>query len=454
MTFVNRTGELGALGEWWDRRAGALGIVWGRRRVGKTALLERFARAKRAVFHTGAHRPVADELRSLSSAASAFVDHRDLRARPFRDWDDVFEVLSAASGPLLLVLDEFPELTAVSPELPSVIRAAWDRERTRSNLRLLVCGSAVRTMRSLQEERAPLYGRFDLSLPVHPFRPHEAAAMLPRSPPPTQALIWGIVGGIPLYLDWWDEASSVRENLLRLACTPASPLLTEGQLVMATEGDEGDLAGQVLHAIGAGRTKHNEIADAIRADPTRTLERLVELRILERVIPVTEDPRRTRRRLYRIADNFLAFWLGVLDRYRVEIERGLGRSILPVLMKSLDDHMGSRYEDAFREHLRRLVSDGRLGEEIVAVGPWWRAADDPAQIDALVLAGRDRRVVMAGESKWTRTVDGADIARMLAGKVTRVPGAPPDVRLAVCAREEVENNGGLLAITARDIFDT
>lgn len=452
--FVNREEELAALDRWWSGRGAKLGIIWGRRRVGKTALIEQFARGRSTVFHTGSRRPVPDELRALSMAASAVVD-RDLAVSPFRDWADLFEsmVRSARTGPVLLVLDEFPEMVAVAPELPSIIRAVWDRQASGSKLRLLLCGSAVRTMEATREQRAPLFGRFDMSLLLHTFRPHEAAAMLPKLKPRDRALVWGILGGIPLYLEWWDQRKSVRENLFELACRPGAPLLTEGQLVLATEGEAGDLSRQVLYAVGAGRTKHNEVADAIRADPTRTLDRLVEIRLVERTVPVTEDPRRTRRRLYRIADNFLAFWLGVLDRHRVEIERGLGRTILSVLLGDLDDYLGPRWEDAFRSHLRRLADEGRLAPDVVAIGPFWTAAEDPTEIDALVLAGRSREVIMAGEAKWARSIDGAAHSRALHRKLAGLPRVREDVRIALCAREEVRG-GADLAVTAEEIFGT
>lgn len=453
--FVNRLEELNALHRWWEQPGAALGLIWGRRRVGKTSLLEEFARDKRAVFHTGAGRPADDELRLLSEAAApaARFGPRDLVKRPFADWDDALDALAGAATRerLLLVVDEFPDLVGVSPELPGVLRAFWDRAHSQTKLRILLCGSAVRTMEALQEERAPLYGRFDLNLLLHPFRPHEASRMLKGLGPADRALVWGILGGVPLYLDWWDTGQSVRQNLLRLACVPGGQLLNEGRLILATEGDLGGLGGLALRAIAAGRTRHNEIEQAIRADPSRVLERLVELRLVERLVPVTEDPARTRRRLYRVADNFLAFWLGVLDRHRSAISRGLGRQILPVLTEQLDAHMGDRWESAFRQHLVRLAAHGELGEQVVDVGRWWRDGP-PVEIDAVALAGRRREAVLLGEAKWARKASGRALRTALEAKSEALPLLARDVSYAVGAREQVTDAEGVLAITAADVF--
>lgn len=454
--FVNRRDEFSALERWWGRPRAALGLVWGRRRVGKTALLEEFARDKRAIFHTGAGRLASDELALISEATArvANLGARDLGERPFSSWDDALDTLAAAATRerLLLVIDEFPDLVAVSPELPGVLRAFWDRARGQTKLRVLLCGSAVRTMEAMQEERAPLYGRFDLALLVHPFRPHEASALLTGLSPADQALVWGIVGGIPLYLEWWDAGRSIERNLLELACTPGGRLLDEGRLVLATEGDLGDLGGLVLRAIASGRTRHNEIEQAVRAEPARVLERLVELRLVERMVPVTEDPARTRRRIYRIADNFLAFWLGLLDRHRSAISRGLGEQILPVLTDQLDQHMGERWEAAFRQHLIRLAANGELGQNIVDIGRWWQDSP-PVEIDAVALAGRSREAVLLGEAKWGRRVDGATLRAQLEARAGALPKLAANLTYAVAARERIDHAEDLLAITAADVFD-
>jgi AAA+ ATPase superfamily predicted ATPase len=451
MSFVNRTAELAELRRWWATPEARPAVVWGRRRAGKTSLIQEFGRNLPAIFHTGAARSAVGELHQLlRQVRAAFPDASD---RDYRDWDDALDRIAALATdePILLVLDEFPELVTTSPELPGVLRAFLDRAR--SKLRILLCGSAVRHMVALQEHRAPLYGRFDLTLVVHPFTPSESALMLAGLPPTQRALVYGLVGGVPLYLSWWDQAAPLRENLRRLVCRPAAPLLNEGKLVLATEVEKGELPAAVLHAVAAGRTRHSEIKDWVRTEPARTLDRLIELRLIERLVPVTESER-SRRRLYRVADNFLAFYLSLIERFRPEIERGLGESILDVLVAAIDDHMGRVWEATFRDHLRRLAVAGELGPEIVAVGPYW-TDDGQTEIDAVALAGRSRRPVVAGEAKWAKSIDGPRVLAELTPKTARLRDAAPELRYVLCARETVRQPPkGVLICTANEIFNS
>ena len=149
--------------------------------------------------------------------------------------------------------------------------------------------------------------------------------------------------------------------------------------------------------------------------------------------------RRTRRRVYRIADDFLAFWLSVVDSHRGAIERGLGRSVLPVMMRELDDHLGGPWEEAMRIHLRRLAAAGELGEDVVAVGRYWTAAAPPVEIDGVVLAGRSRKAVAVAEAKWARRLDGTAVVRTLARKGH---GSPPGRRRPSLRRRRPRNGRG------------
>lgn len=457
--FVNRSEELGLLDGWWRREGASMALVWGRKRVGKTALIGEFARHRRTVIHTGRGAGLADELATLAQKIPADLDlgGRRLAVLPFANWADVLNTLAAAAErePLLLVLDEFPELRASDPRIETTLRAVWDEVRGHTKLRILLCGSAVRTMRAVAEERSALHGRFDLRLSVHPFRPHEAALMLPSLTPADRALVWGICGGVPLYLSWWDQAASAEDNIRTLACTPGALLRTEGELVLATEGTTGGLTKQVLAAIAAGKNRHAEIMDAVRSERrvSQVLGDLEELRLIERVVPVTEDPRvRTGRTTYRVADNYLAFWLGVLERYAGEIDRGLGRSIAKVVYRHLDDHMGPRYEEALRGHLRRLAAAGQFGDEVSAVGPFWTRGRDQVEIDAVVLAGMPQTAVAVAECKWAARVDGRALRAKLVERAGSLPRVDPELRYLVCARESVDHPVGVEPVTAADIF--
>jgi uncharacterized protein len=460
MEFVGRVAELAALRSWWARDAGRPALIWGRRRVGKTALIQRFAAdLDRVVFHTGTGDLEPAELAALSRAAAEVFpdDLRDLATEPYRDWRDALDHLArqAQTSPVLLVLDEFPELIGASPALPGILRAFLDRTAAQTRLRILICGSAVRTMWSIQETRAPLYGRFELNLPLRPFRPEEAAAMLPGLSGGERALVYGLFGGMPLYLSWWDPGQAVTENLIRIAGGPGSPALTEGALIMSVEVGAAEQSALALHAIAGGKTKHAEIQQAIGAEPTRILARLLDAWLIERQVPVTEDPSRSRRPSYRLADNFLAFYLGPLARFRGQIERGRGAATMPALLRQLDDHMGPAYEACFREHLWRLVLAGAIGEDVVDIGPWWDSSGEN-QLDAVVIAQPEltRVPILIGESKWGRRIDGGRIDRVLDQKALSLNVDPEQIRHAICARDEVHHaRPETLVITADDIFN-
>lgn len=466
VTFVNRWAELAALDSWWERPGAQMGVVWGRRRVGKTWLLRHWARDKRAVFHVARVRPRAQELDAISRTAAGTLppSRRNLLDRPFADWDDLFETFAEAaeSEPLLLVIDEFPDLLHASPKLDSELRAIWERVASDTQLRVILCGSAVGTMEALQTQRAPLYGRATLRLQVHPFRPHEAALMLSALSPAERAKAWGVCGGTPFYLSLWDCGASFRDNLARLFCNEHALLLDEGDLVLVTEdvaGRRGErLPEQVLRTVASGRTKHREIEASIQTLPDRALDLLVRRRLIERVVPVTERGP-SRLGYYRVADNFLAFWLDVVERHRPAIELGQGASIVRIVEQQFDDFMGARWESAFRDWVRRRTAeDPPLIPDVSAVGEYWRLRagpqEDPCQIDALALVGRSRRVGLVGEAKWARRERADRIAAGLARKVTTAGlSTISEPQYVVCAREQLHDvPDGVLAVTAADIF--
>jgi hypothetical protein len=222
-------------------------------------------------------------------------------------------------------------------------------------------------------------------------------------------------------------------------------------------GKRDRLPEQVLRAVSGGSTSFSAIGSLIKTQPTRVLAGLEQLRLLQRVQPITE-PQTTKLSYYRIADNFLAFWLTVIEKHRAAIDQGLGKSILGVVVQEFDDFMGERWEEALRKHIVAMVSRGEIAEDVVAVGEYWNRQvgpqQDPCQLDLVAVTGRSKRVALIGEAKWAKKHDGA---RMLKGITTKASLAKLNLiekpTWVLCARDEITNlPENCLPITAHDIF--
>jgi hypothetical protein len=454
VVFVNRQAELAVLEAWFDRPQSRVATITGRRRVGKTALAQRFASNRRVVFHVGAGRSMAGELAALSRQCAALLsDSRDLVIGPFLDWADAVTCLEKLSGQekLLVVLDDFDALLDSNPQLPNVIRGFFRSIGADTKLRLLLCGPST-AIAGLAAPKKPLAGLMDLVVQVEPFTPAEVSRMLPQLAPTDRAVVYGLLGGTPLYLSWWDQRASLKQNIRRLVCEPGARLLTEGDLVLARDVDGGVLPSALLHAIGSGATRHAQLSEQVQTEPMRALDQLIDRGLIERVVPVTK-PVGTRRRVYRITDNFLAFYLGVVDRHRSEIERGLGDTILSTLTRDLTYHLTQAFAQAFRDHLAAQAEARRLGAKAETVGPWWRENPD-LHIDAVgVSRGSRRRPVILGESAWSTVLDARRALVELEAKAVWLVDDSSVVRYALCARERITHAPpDVLAVTAADIF--
>lgn len=432
-------------------------LVWGRRRTGKTRLLGRFVEGKRAVFYGATEQSSEAELRGLSQAAreSFQPSGGDLLALgDFPTWDAAFTYLGerAHRERLIVVLDEFPYLVEAEPALPSIIQRFWDHTGRETKLRLVLCGSAQAVMEDLQTRRAPLFGRVDLRLQLHPFGYKDAALFVPRLSPSERAVAYSTLGGMPTYLARWRDDVGHAANLRRLFGDPTSPLIEEGEFVLSSELPEGAGYFRILLAIASGHRTYGAIRTFADIEIDRQLDRLLRIGLIERVVPATEDPTRTRRAVYRIADNFLAFWFRFVYRRRADIARGLGREVVArAILPGLSDYMGEPWEEMGREHVRRLAARGGLPVRVSSIGRWWNA-DHSVEIDIVGVQGRT--VVLAGSVKWARRIGRGELSR-LRRAVEALPNRAEDVKLVLMARDRAEGvqPSEATMITASDLYE-
>jgi len=454
--FHDRTAELCELEDTWREQAARLVLVWGRRRAGKTRLLGELADGKRAVFYGATQQSSAAELAGLSEGVRRAVQPSgaDLLALgDFPSWEVALEYLGeqAAARRLLVVLDEFPYLIDSEPALPSLIQRFWDHRGRTTRLMLVLCGSAQSAMLDLQKARAPLFGRIDRRLHVRPFAYPEAALFTPGLSPTELATVYGTLGGMPVYLSRWDVGRGRDANLRRLFGDASSPLVEEGEFVLTSELPEAAGYFRILHGVATGHRTFKALSDFAAIDIKRQLDRLLELGLVIREVPVTEDPLRSKRVVYRVGDNFLDFWFRFVFRRRADIARGLGREVVDrMILPRMNHYMGEVWEEMCRELLRRQATQGALPVPVSRVGRWWNR-NHSVEIDVVGLD--DRKVVLAGSVKWSRSVGRSELHRLQAA-VEALPGRAEHVQLVLFAREAVRGIDAdeALTFTGADLY--
>jgi len=330
MRFYNRTDELEALQQRWGSAKAEYVVIYGRRRVGKTELILRFAADRRCIYFEASAGTERDHLDDLSRALTQTSGRELLAAQPLSSWQAFFAAVGEdlQSGPLLVALDEFQFVARETPAIGSLINRFWREHRDNPNLFLILSGSDVSFFeREIVGYGATTYGRRTGSLHLQPFPFTELKHFLPKWKPADLIRAYAVFGGVPYYLEALDPAATLGKNIERHVLAPDGLLRQEPRFLFGQHSDlrEDGVYFSILRAIAAGRTRRNEIAARVgRSDGAtgQLLERLMGMGLVRRVHPVTVvNPDRTRMVRFAIDDPFLRFWFIFVHPYESRLHR-------------------------------------------------------------------------------------------------------------------------------------
>lgn len=413
--FVGRARELALLRDELERvrsgvgaeRPGRCLLLRGRRRVGKSRLVETFVERAGAPYlfftATGAA-SAAELLRLAEDAQRSTLPERELlaAARP-ADWGAALRLLAAAlpdDQPSIVVLDEVPYLMGRDDAFEGVLQRSWDRLFERKPVLLLLIGSDLSMMEALTAYERPFHQR-GREMVIGPLNPREIGQMLGLGA--ADAFDAALVtGGLPLICAEWPRGASVEQYLALALANPVSALLVSAERSLAAEFPDHTQARTVLSAIGTGERSFTTIANAvggIAATPlNRALGTLMDKRIVAGELPVALQPSKDRR--YRVTDPYLRFWLRFLGPHLDEIERGRGDTTTQRIATSWASWRGRAIEPLVRESLARLLPDQGLPDAPVVGGYWTR--NNQIEID---IVGADRgpiakQLLFVGSIKW------------------------------------------------------
>lgn len=405
--FVDRREDLAFLEKRWRGDSPELVVVTGRRRVGKTTLLQAFADGKPHVYHLVNQEEGALQLRRFRDA---FIEEFGGVTPEVEDWHDLFSYLQGEldeRGRFLIVLDEFPYLVEEDESIPSYFQALMDEYLDETEAFLCLAGSSIGMMEDeVLARESPLYGRRTGKIDLSPFRIEQTREMFPSIPMEKLVQVYAVFGGTPHYLSFVDPDGALAREIERLICDPRGPLHDEPELLIRQEFRRPNRYVSILQAVAAGRTSPKAIADHTSIEPQSVPKYLAELqrvRLLDHRVPVTEEGKRTRRGIYVLGDPMFRFWYRFvaprLSQAEAAPEALTDRHILP----QLPAHVGTVFEDVCRQ-LTPALFDG-YGR----VGGWWY---QDAEVDVVGLDEADDRLLV-GECKWQDGVDAGRITSAL-----------------------------------------
>lgn len=472
--FIARERELAILEECYQADGLQMVPVWGRRRVGKTKLLNEFARNKERVHFFTARRTTAREnLAALSAALQTWYDPD----APEQGADEGLPVYSSFEAALsrafseaqnkrtILVIDEYPYLAESYAGVSSLLQGLIDTNQSRSALMLVLCGSSMSFMEhQVLGEKSPLYGRRTAQLKVEPFDYFDSARLMGCSDPVRAVELYSMVGGVPLYLEQLDSAHTTEWNIANRLLGSGRFLYAEPANFLLQEVSSPAPYTAVVDAVAHGRVRPVEIADATGIQGPNVnehLRKLGELGVVRRDTPVGKANKK--QVVYRISDNLFSFWHTFVPRYAQAIELGREREVAKrIVDRDLATYVGHTFEEVCRQWLARQISSGNINILPSQIGSWW--GTDPiarTSTDVDVVALGSEGEVVCGECKWQTNPVGSDVVETLHIRSRLVAESPIDVHLYVfskagfadSARREADRLGNVTLLGVEELFE-
>lgn len=401
--FYGRKTELNALNTLYESGKFEFAVVYGRRRVGKTMLLNEFCIGKKVIFFTGIEASVPENLSQLSQTVLEYTGGPD---SIFESFEKVFSYVDALAQKerIVFIIDEYPYLAKADPSIPSLLQKHIDHAWKSSKLMLILCGSSMSFMENqVLGYKSPLYGRKTSQLKIQPFNFFESRALCSNFSSEQQAILYGALWGVPEYYTHINVKKDLNANLTDFFFKPGGRLFEEPLNLLKQEMRTPATYNAVITAIAQGASRLNEISTKAGLETGATsnvLSSLMELGIVRREIPATE--KNSRKTIYVISDTMYRFWFTFVWNHQTNINRGVGDLVYRKFVEDrISEYMGHVFEDICLQYLyteKGLSAMPFLPENI---GRWWGNNPQKKREEEIDIFGFAEGKQLFGECKWT-----------------------------------------------------
>ncbi|MBQ9395084.1 MAG: ATP-binding protein [Proteobacteria bacterium] len=413
--FVGRKRELAIFEQCYRSEKFECLVLYGRRRVGKTALIREFIRNRRCVFFTGVETTSEENLNMLSQSIW-LCDHEDGEWPIYPSFDAAFKAIANMCNEqkLIVVLDEYPYLAKSYPAISSILQKNIDLYyQSNGNLMLVLCGSSMSFMEhQVMGYQSPLYGRRTAQLKLEPFKFFEIPAFYTTLPAESMAVVYGVTGGIPKYIQFFDENKSIQENLCEQFLTTSGYLYEEPSNLLKQELREPAIYHAMIRAIASGQSKMSSIANALGMSSSSLspyLSKLQELGIIQKKCPVPDTG--AKKSIYEVADMMFKFWYLTVPGQNNLIQRSLSERAYKNIIPTLETYMGKVFEQICVDYMWKEYDN--LPVQFTEIGTWWGANRNKKQTEEIDIVATDGNSAIFCECKWRNKTITEDVLQIL-----------------------------------------
>ena len=403
--FFGRERELKNLNMLYSSGKFEMAIIYGRRRVGKTTLINEFCKDKKTIFFSAFESTEQANLVAFSNSILTLTLNGSNSTPVFGNFSQAFEHVNEISRDerIVMVIDEYPYLANSEPSISSVLQNYIDHKFKNSKLFIILCGSSMSFMENqVLGYKSPLYGRRTAQFKILPFDYLTTANWVKRYSFENQAIVYGVTGGVPLYVEKFKDTISIKKNLLESLFEQNAFLFEEPSNLLKQELREPQKYNAIITAIANGSSKLNEIATKSGIENSgcvNYLKNLISLGIVRKESPVTE--KESKKTIYQIDDNLFRFWYRFVPANMASIAsekicESYDRSIEPFI----SEYMGIVFEQICKDYL--LYRRKKLPISLGQIGQWWGTNPNrkiQAQID-IVLTSPDEKQAIFAECKY------------------------------------------------------
>ncbi len=413
MKFFNRKQELEFLQRKYESEEAEFIVLYGRRRIGKTELLNEFSKNKKVLYFLGRIESKEDTLRRFNLILMEFFNDISLARSPLNGWDDFFLYLAEKGKErLVLIIDEFPFIIEKFPEILSVLQDKWDFMLKKSKIMLVLCGSSISMMEKyVLDYKSPIYGRRTGQWMVDRLNIVHLKEFFPQYAFEDILTVYSVIDAIPGYLVKFDSSLSVWENIESRILSKGEFLYEEVEILLREELRDPSNYMSILSAVAGGLTSFNEIYNKTRLDKSflsKYLFVLEKLGIIYKNQPVTLSFKGKLKAIgarYSIKDNFFDFWFRFVYNNLPELERGNSTTVAAAIQKEFPDYFGIKFESAVMELIPHLDIF-----QYTRIGKWWYK---DKEIDIVALNENTTEILFC-ECKWqNRKVDVGALKELL-----------------------------------------